>query len=160
MDARIVASTNPLSGSWWVTTMGTVSGVIEAIQMWVRELHSGITDLQKSILHPESLIIRIVPRNPKSTEVSFQLDSSGVDVCCARHSSFEDVPLDVDLILDICEAARQGHLTIEITHPYGGLSFQEKATLTLSSGVWYDTYGGLRWPFLQYLSPQTIRSVL
>src|SRR6516165_8769334 len=54
MDARIVASTNPLSGSWWVTTMGTVSGVIEAIQMWVRELHSGITDLQKSILHPES----------------------------------------------------------------------------------------------------------
>jgi hypothetical protein len=139
-----------------VKTMETVAGVIEGLRKWVRDLPSGIADLQESVLNQEAAVIKIFPKNPKSSDVAFHLNPQFVDVYCARNSSFEEVPSKLDVLLDVCEAVRRGRLTIEISNPYGGLSFQEKAILKLSSDVWYDKYGGVRWPFRQYPAPQTI----
>jgi hypothetical protein len=143
-----------------VNSVETMNSAIQAVKDWFRQLPSGIAEMTEDLQDSRSTVITIVPGNRKSSEISLHFSPEGVDAYCARHSAFEDIPLETNLILDLCESVRSGRISIEVTHPYRGLSFQERSIVKLSNDVWYDTYGGNK-PFAklfshEYLEPQTI----
>lgn len=127
---------------------------------WVERLGPGPAQSSHERLEHED-VIRIVPKNPRASQLVIRVGRSDphFDAYAGKRAAFDDLPISIDLVVQVCEGVKAGRLH-ELLWERNGTILGAKSELELPGEVMYSqifTLGYHFWKLFGSMQPRTVQ---
>jgi hypothetical protein len=111
--------------------------VVDRIREWFGSLPQGTAELTEELTEYET-IIRIKPSKSKACDIEFRIGNYGkFDVAMGNGIQFDEIPISLDLVVDICRSVAKGRVKERVWISNGKV-VRSKGEVELSSDRWFD----------------------